>query len=134
MPKYKEPKIISTKAKWIIGGIGIVLVLIFIAVYLSVQVALRDEQVKKDSSKVLAAMQQYAGNHSGAYPASGAPDINVFVSQYNLPPGYDYSYGTGSATKGTMQISNKNCDGSKGVSVHYYLENSGVSCTGSSGI
>jgi hypothetical protein len=92
------------------------------------QTSRHDEAVRKDATLVLSALQQYAGDHSGAYPT--ATDLSTLQSTYGLPEGYTYSFGNHPASAGTMNIYNQDCEGNSGASVLFYSENNGSVCIG----
>jgi hypothetical protein len=75
-------------------------------------------------------VQQFAGNNSGVFPSPEVVNISELKAKYNLPDGYNYSYGSSSTRSEDIAINNKNCSGQQGASVHFFLPSGGSRCIG----
>ena len=111
--------------------VGIVLSIVIILLLIgmvSIWIARADSQISRDASTVLSGVQQYVGDHSGNVPDVSTINISEFQQAYNLPSGYTYSFGTSSNSTDAMAISNRNCSGQAGASVHFFLHVGGSRC------
>lgn len=124
----KIERIFTKREIAIIASVVIVIVIITIISIFSIRQSKDDSLVSSDANSVLSAMQKYSGNHAGNYPSASTTDISAFIKEYNLPSHYQYSFGSGNAQKEQMILSNLDCDGNIGASVHFYRQDGGSSC------
>lgn len=120
---------IFTSKQLIIVSIVIVLIIIMvIATIFIISISNKDAVVTRDATTTLSSVQQFAGNNSGVFPSPEVISISQFEEKYNLPEGYNYSYGTSSSKSEDIAINNRNCSGQPGASVHFFLPSGGSRC------
>lgn len=128
IPRPDKAGIFNRKEGIIIGVVLFVALVIIAVAIITIGVSRRDSQIANDANTVLSSMQQFAGDHSGVYPSATVINISELKKTYNLPDGYNYSYGTSSSNKEDMIISDRDCSGRAGASVHYFIQNGGAKC------
>jgi prepilin-type N-terminal cleavage/methylation domain-containing protein len=98
-----------------IGALIIAGVLIAVS---GAQKSRRDTTRKNDQDRIAANLEQFASNHGGDYPTTGALPASVIGSITN-PSGGSYIYGTGTPNADQYKyVKGTSCDGTSGT--RYY--------------
>lgn len=122
--------IFNSRQLTVISIIVAVIIIMVIATIYIFSISNKDAIVTRDATTTLSVVQQFAGNNSGVFPSSEVISIGQLKANYNLPEGYNYSFGSESTNSEDIAIDDKNCNGQQGASVHFFLPSGGSRCIG----
>lgn len=114
---------------------ALIMVIVFMAVS-GAQKARRDTQRQSDANRFAAALEQYASNNGGAYPASGtSPGASYWTatdpstgSPYNIQIGAPTAAGQLQYVLGSFCPSTTATASGRSYEVNIYQENGGSNC------
>ena len=122
--------IFNSKQLIVVSVVVVIILIMVIATIYIITMSNKDATVTRDATTTLSSVQMFAGDNSGVFPSAEVVSISQLKAKYNLPEGYNYSYGTESTSSEDIMISNKNCNNQPGASVHFFLPSGGSRCIG----